>query len=82
MPARADYLCGASAPRDLRHIALNPSHEDRYCEYVDHLHEHFVYPVRVEDAHYRAPLDHGYSAEMKEASLAAHEFPGGKVWSA
>ena len=64
------------------YIALNPSHEDRYCEYVDHLHEHFVYPVRVEDARYRAPLDPGYSAEMKEASLAAHEFPGGKVWSA
>jgi L-fuconate dehydratase len=64
------------------YIALNPSHEDRYCEYVDHLHEHFVYPVRVEHAHYRAPLDPGYSAEMKEASLAAHEFPGGKVWSA
>ena len=64
------------------YIALNPSHEDRYCEYVDHLHEHFVYPVHVEDARYRAPLDPGYSAEMKEASLAAHEFPGGKVWSA
>jgi len=64
------------------YIALNPSHEDRYCEYVDHLHEHFVYPVRVEHACYRAPLDPGYSAEMKEASLAAHEFPGGKVWSA
>jgi L-fuconate dehydratase len=64
------------------YIALNPSHEDRYCEYVDHLHEHFVYPVRVKDARYQAPLDPGYSAEMKEASLAAHEFPGGKVWSA
>jgi L-fuconate dehydratase len=64
------------------YIALNPSHVDRYCEYVDHLHENFVYPVRVEDARYRAPLDPGYSAEMKEASLAAHEFPGGKVWSA
>jgi L-fuconate dehydratase len=64
------------------YIALNPSHEDRYCEYVDHLHEHFVYPVHVEDARYRAPLDAGYSAEMKEASLAAHEFPGGEVWSA
>jgi L-fuconate dehydratase len=64
------------------YIALNPSHEDRYCEYVDHLHEHFVHPVRVVDARYQAPLDPGYSAEMKEASLAAHEFPGGRVWRA
>jgi L-fuconate dehydratase len=62
------------------YVALNPSHKDRYCEYVDHLHEHFVHPVRVVDARYQAPLDPGYSAEMKEASLAAHEFPGGAVW--
>ena len=62
------------------YIALNPSHEDRYCEYVDHLHEHFVEPVRVTNARYQAPLAPGYSAEMKEASLAAHEFPGGRVW--
>jgi L-fuconate dehydratase len=64
------------------YVALNPSHRDRYCEYVDHLHEHFVEPVRVADARYQAPLAPGYSAEMKEASLAAHEFPGGRVWSA
>jgi L-fuconate dehydratase len=62
------------------YIALNPSHQDRYCEYVDHLHEHFVHPVQVKNARYQAPLDPGYSAEMKEASLAAHEFPGGAVW--
>jgi L-fuconate dehydratase len=64
------------------YIALNPSHQDRYCEYVDHLHEHFVEPVRVANARYQTPLAPGYSAEMKEASLAAHEFPGGRVWSA
>jgi L-fuconate dehydratase len=64
------------------YVALNPSHKDRYCEYVDHLHEHFVEPVRVTNARYQAPLAPGYSAEMKEASLAAHEFPGGAVWSA
>ena len=62
------------------YIALNPSHTDRYCEYVDHLHEHFVHPVRVLDARYQAPLAPGYSIEMKEASLAAHEYPGGAVW--
>jgi L-fuconate dehydratase len=63
------------------YIALNPSHKDRYCEYVDHLHEHFVEPVRVANARYQAPLAPGYSAEMKDASLSAHEFPGGKIWS-
>jgi L-fuconate dehydratase len=62
------------------YIAVNPSIEDRYCEYVDHLHEHFVQPVHVVNARYQAPLDPGYSIEMKEASLAEHEFPGGRVW--
>jgi L-fuconate dehydratase len=62
------------------YVALNPSLEDRYCEYVDHLHEHFVHPVRVVNARYQAPLEPGYSIEMKDASLAAHEYPGGSAW--
>ena len=63
------------------YVAVNPSIEDRYCEYVDHLHEHFVHPVRVVNARYQAPLEPGYSIEMKTASLDAHEYPGGSVWS-
>jgi L-fuconate dehydratase len=63
------------------YVALNPSLEDRCCEYVDHLHEHFVHPVRVMNARYQAPLEPGYSIEMKESSLAAHEYPAGSVWS-
>jgi L-fuconate dehydratase len=63
------------------YVALNPNLADRYCEYVDHLHEHFVEPVKVENARYLAPLAPGYSIEMKQASLAAHEFPGGRVWN-
>jgi L-fuconate dehydratase len=63
------------------YIAVNPSIEDRYCEYVDHLHEHFVHPVRVVNARYQAPLEPGYSIEMKPASLDAYEYPGGSVWS-
>ena len=62
------------------YIAMNPSIENRYCEYVDHLHEHFVHPVRVVNARYQAPLEPGYSIEMKEASLDDHEFPSGSVW--
>jgi L-fuconate dehydratase len=62
------------------YIALNPSLTDRYCEYVDHLHEHFVEPVKVVNARYQAPLAPGYSIEMKPASLTAHEYPRGKVW--
>ncbi len=62
------------------YIALNPSHQDRYCEYVDHLHEHFVHPVRIVDARYQAPLEAGYSIEMKQESLDAFAYPGGREW--
>ncbi|HEX6739754.1 MAG TPA: fuconate dehydratase, partial [Vicinamibacteria bacterium] len=50
------------------------------CEYVDHLHEHFVDPCVVRGARYRAPLKPGYSIEMKPESLDRFEFPGGRVW--
>jgi len=63
------------------YIALNPSLTDRYCEYVDHLHEHFVHPVRIANARYQAPLDAGYSIEMKPESLSAYEFPNGSAWT-
>jgi L-fuconate dehydratase len=62
------------------YVAMNPSIEDRYCEYVDHLHEHFVHPVRVVNARYQAPLEPGYSIEMKAESLDTHEYPTGAVW--
>jgi L-fuconate dehydratase len=62
------------------YIAVNPSLEGRVCEFVDHLHEHFVDPVRIVNAHYMAPLVPGYSIEMKAASLDEFEFPGGAAW--
>jgi L-fuconate dehydratase len=62
------------------YIGVNPSLKDRVCEYVDHLHEHFVDPVRIVDARYAAPLAPGYSITMKPQSLADHEFPTGRAW--
>jgi L-fuconate dehydratase len=62
------------------YIAVGASLDNRVCEYVDHLHEHFVNPVRVVGGRYRAPSAPGYSAEMKAASLATYEFPHGSAW--
>jgi L-fuconate dehydratase len=61
-------------------IAVSGSLENRVCEYVDNLHEHFKHPAVVEGGSYRAPLAPGYSAEMKGASLAAFSFPDGSNW--
>jgi L-fuconate dehydratase len=62
------------------YIAVGASLENRVCEYVDHLHEHFVDPVRVIGGRYRAPSNPGYSAEMKPESLSTYEFPHGSAW--
>jgi len=64
------------------YIAVSGSLQDRLCEYVDHLHEHFVDPVVIRNARYLAPARPGYSITMKPESLAAYQFPAGRVWQA
>ena len=62
------------------YIAVSASLENRIVEYVDHLHEHFVFPVVMKNGCYVPPLDPGYSIEMKPESLDYHEFPNGAAW--
>jgi L-fuconate dehydratase len=63
------------------YIAVSASLQNRVLEYVDHLHEHFVDPVRIDNSRYLAPQKPGYSAEMKPESLDEYEFPNGPVWT-
>ncbi|QPP07072.1 fuconate dehydratase [Streptomyces bathyalis] len=63
------------------YVAVSGSMEDRVVEYVDHLHEHFHDPVRVEGSRYRVPEAPGYSAQIRRETLEAHRFPDGPVWS-
>jgi len=62
-------------------IAVSGSLDNRTCEFVDHLHEHFVHPVRVEGGRYLAPTAPGYSAEIKASSLERFSYPGGGAWA-
>ncbi|MFE4634954.1 L-fuconate dehydratase [Streptomyces sp. NPDC056773] len=64
------------------YVAVTGTVEDRVIEYVDHLHEHFVDPVRISDGHYLAPTAPGLSAEMLPESLKEYAYPGGPTWSA
>ena len=64
------------------YVAVSGTWEDRVIEHVDHLHEHFVTPVRLERGRYRAPLTPGGSWEMLAASVAQHSYPLGPVWAA
>ncbi|XP_048219562.1 mitochondrial enolase superfamily member 1 isoform X2 [Perognathus longimembris pacificus] len=61
-------------------ISVSGSLENRMCEYVDHLHEHFKYPVIIRQAAYLPPKAAGYSTEMKEESVQKHQYPCGEVW--
>ena len=62
--AMIDYLC------------FSGSMEGRVTEYVDHLHEHFVSPCIIRNAAYVAPIDPGFSIEMKPESLKKYAFAG------
>jgi L-fuconate dehydratase len=63
------------------YICVGASLENRVLEYVDHLHEHFLDPVVIENSRYRAPKMLGYSIEMHPESLEEFEFPVGAAWS-
>jgi L-fuconate dehydratase len=54
--------------------------EDRVTEFVDHLHEHFVDPVRVRRGRYLLPENPGYSIEVFPETLRDYSYPDGKVW--
>jgi L-fuconate dehydratase len=63
------------------YVYVSASLESRILEYVDHLHEHFLDPVRIQNGRYMPPEMPGYSIEMKPESLDEFEFPVGRVWS-
>ncbi len=63
------------------YICVSASLENRLLEYVDHLHEHFVDPVRIKNGHYVAPKAPGYSITMRAESLAEFEYPHGRAWA-
>ncbi|QDY08037.1 fuconate dehydratase [Micromonospora sp. HM134] len=62
-------------------VAVSGSTEDRAIEYVDHLHDHFVDPVRVTGGRYLAPTTPGMSGQIRPESLAAYRFPDGPQWA-
>jgi L-fuconate dehydratase len=62
------------------YLRVSCSMEDRVIEFVDHLHEHFLDPVRIVRGRYQLPTRPGYSIEMKPESLAAYDFVNGSIW--
>jgi L-fuconate dehydratase len=63
------------------YLGISCSLQDRVIEYVEHLHEHFTDPVRVQRGYYLLPQQEGYSAKMIPESIAKFQYPDGEVWS-
>ena len=60
-------------------VAVSGSWDNRYLEFVDHLHEHFVDPVRVVGGRYLAPQTAGAGTEMPADSLDEYRYNGGLI---
>ncbi|NQX30005.1 fuconate dehydratase [Microbacteriaceae bacterium VKM Ac-2854] len=63
-------------------VAVSGRQNERMIEYVDHLHEHFVDPVRLRHGRYLAPSVPGSSAEMLAGSRLDYAYPSGSIWAA
>lgn len=53
-------------------VAVSGFKNLRYIEFVDHLHEHFKYPVEIQNGCYQAPKNPGMNADMKESSVSRY----------
>ncbi|SHE97376.1 L-fuconate dehydratase [Fodinibius roseus] len=62
------------------YIAVSGRQKGRMTEYVDHLHEHFLEPAKIENGHYILPDQPGYSIEMRQQSLRDYAYPEGSIW--
>jgi len=62
------------------YLRVSTTLENRVTEFVDHLHEHFVDPVRIHNAHYMLPDKPGYGAEIYPDTLRDYSYPDGRVW--
>ncbi|MFB2549940.1 L-fuconate dehydratase [Ensifer soli] len=56
------------------YLVVSGTKEGRVIEFVDHLHEHFLDPCRIENAAYMPPSLPGFSIEMKPQSIEDYTF--------
>jgi L-fuconate dehydratase len=57
-------------------VAVSGTIDNRYLEFVDHLHEHFVDPVRIVNGHYVTPTAPGAGTEMTASSVEEYRYVG------
>lgn len=61
-------------------VCLTGTTENRVVEWVDHLHQHFIDPPRVQNAKYVLPSAPGYSTQFKDQAVSDYAYPNGVAW--
>jgi L-fuconate dehydratase len=61
-------------------VAIGGMRSDRFVEHANHLHEHFVDPVRISEGAYRPTERAGFSVEFRAESVAVYRYPDGAYW--
>jgi L-galactonate dehydratase len=71
---------GVGLPEYTQHLStidyVVVSGKPSVLEFVDHLHEHFLHPCRVDSGYFVTPTHPGYSVEMKQESMDRYAYPG------
>jgi L-fuconate dehydratase len=62
------------------YVAVSGGETGRWLEWVDHLHEHFPDPAVVRGGRYLAPGEPGFSARLRDETVARYRFPDGAQW--
>jgi len=62
------------------YVCISTNMTDRVIEFADHLHEHFVDPVRLRNGRYLPPQQPGYSIQMTAETLRDYVYPQGAIW--
>lgn len=62
------------------YTSVSGTKDDRYIEFVDQQHEHFIDPAIVTNACYMPSTTPGYSTELKLDCVEKFVFPSGSEW--
>ena len=63
------------------YVCISANLNGRVIEYIEHLHEYFMYPCEIKDAAYVLPYSYGYSGTMKKNAIETFNYPNGTYWS-
>jgi L-fuconate dehydratase len=59
-------------------VVVSARWDEAMCEHAGQLHEHFLNPIKIERGRYKAPIEPGFSAQMKPQSIAEHIWRKGR----